>query len=190
MHNPLDADLVLEFVQSDAGVNGETFAQFSQPFDSFIVPPGQTVNSGVFGNVLLTQGAIASLDIIPLGFLDVQAAATVRIGQGGYQVPFLKLQQQGVPTAYDLSLDTAAAKEVASSAAASSLSASETPLTTTLADNTKSAEASTTHAPSTETPAAKPLSTETLVAGAAPSISTIAPLANSPAKVGLERFKR
>ncbi|TFK44582.1 hypothetical protein BDQ12DRAFT_661303 [Crucibulum laeve] len=113
VHNPLDADLVLEFVQSDAGVNGEVFAQFSQPFSSFVVPPGQTVNSGLFDNVLLTQGAIASLDIIPLGVLDIAAASTVRIGQGGYQIPWLKLQQQNVPTAYDLSLGFAALKQKA-----------------------------------------------------------------------------
>ncbi|KAF8894927.1 hypothetical protein CPB84DRAFT_1848428 [Gymnopilus junonius] len=104
VQNPLDTDLVIEFVQSDAGVNGEIFAQFSQPFDSFVVPPGQQVHSGEFGHVLLTQGALASLDIIPLGFLDVASAVTVRIGQGGYQVPFLKLSQPGVPTIYTLSL--------------------------------------------------------------------------------------
>ncbi|KAF9484474.1 hypothetical protein BDN70DRAFT_872495 [Pholiota conissans] len=151
VQNPLDADLVLEFVQSDAGVNGETFAQFSQGFDSFVVPPGQTVNSGVFGNVLLTQGAIASLDIIPLGFLDVQAAATVRVGQGGYQIPFLKLQQQGVPTTYDLSLDSLSAmKKVASSAAASSLSISETaPASSALSPTATEAHVSATGEPTT-----------------------------------------
>ncbi|KAF8891683.1 hypothetical protein BD779DRAFT_1661547 [Infundibulicybe gibba] len=106
--NPLDADLVLEFVQSDAGVNGEVFAQFGQAFDNFVVPPGQTVNSGDFPNVLLTQGAIASLDIIPLGILDVFSASTVRVGQGGYQIPWLKLAQSSVPTTYNLVLDSAA----------------------------------------------------------------------------------
>ena len=83
---------------------GQTFAQFSQGFDSFVVPPGQTVNSGVFPNVLLSQGAIASLAIIPLGVLDVQAGATVLVGDGGYQIPFLQLQQTNVPTQYDLDL--------------------------------------------------------------------------------------
>ena len=88
VHNPLDADLVIEFVQSDGGVNGTIFAHFEQPFASFVIPPGQTVNSGDFPNVLLTQGAVASLEIIPLGVLDIAAASTARIGQGGYQVPW------------------------------------------------------------------------------------------------------
>jgi len=89
---------VFELVQSDAGVDGEVFARFTQGFSSFIVPPGQTVSSGTFDNVLLTQGALASLPIIPLGRLDVSAATTVRVGQGGYQVPWLKIQQKDVPT--------------------------------------------------------------------------------------------
>ncbi len=67
-------------------------------------PRDKTVNSGVFPNVLLTQGAIASLAIIPLGVLDVQAGATVLVGDGGYQIPFLQLQQTNVPTQYDLDL--------------------------------------------------------------------------------------
>lgn len=110
---------------------GSTFAQFSQGFDSFVVPPGQTVNSGVFGNVLLTQGAIAALGIVPLGVLDIQAGATVRVGQGGYEIPFLQLQQTSVPTQYDLLLtDFAQAKPAAvspSSPSAATTSPSETP---------------------------------------------------------------
>ncbi|KAF8160985.1 hypothetical protein B0H34DRAFT_699004 [Crassisporium funariophilum] len=124
VQNPLDADLVLEFVQSDAGVNGEIFAQFSQPFSSFIVPPGQSVHSGMFDNVLLTQGAIASLEIIPLGVLDVSAAATVRVGQGGYQIPFLKLEQKNVPTTYNLALSLSAARKIASQGNSTSTDAS------------------------------------------------------------------
>lgn len=106
VHNPLDAEMVIEFVQSDSGVNGLTYASFGQSFDSFVIPPGATVGSGLFPNVLLTQGAIASLDIIPLGFLDIHAANTIRIGgPNGYQIPWLQLVQNGVPTTYDLSLD-------------------------------------------------------------------------------------
>ena len=58
----------------------------------------------MFGNVLLTHGAIGSLGIIPLGMLDVSAAVTVRVGAGGYQIPFLKLSQNGVPTKYNVDL--------------------------------------------------------------------------------------
>jgi len=105
VHNPLDADLILEFVQSDAGLMGQVFAQFSQGFDNFVVPPGMTVNSGSFGNVNLTQGIDAALNIIPFAVLDVFAAATLRIGPGGYEIPFLKLNQTSVPTVYTLDLD-------------------------------------------------------------------------------------
>ncbi|KAF9467246.1 hypothetical protein BDZ94DRAFT_1133976, partial [Collybia nuda] len=101
VHNPLDTDLVIEFVQSDGTLNGTTWAQFGHAFSNFVVPAGQTVNSGPFPNVLLTQGAIPSLDIIPLGILDVSAASTLRVGgPGGYQVPWLKINQKSVPTSY------------------------------------------------------------------------------------------
>lgn len=78
VYNPLDADFIVKSVQADGGVNGENYASFQQGFDSFVIPPGQTVSSGTFGNVLLTQGAIASLGIIPLGYLDIFSAATAQ----------------------------------------------------------------------------------------------------------------
>ncbi len=74
----MDAELNIQFVQTDAGVNGEIFAHFDQGFDSFVVPAHGTANSGTFGNVLLTNGALASLVIIPLGFLDISVAITVQ----------------------------------------------------------------------------------------------------------------
>jgi hypothetical protein len=76
VYNLLDADFVIKHVQADASVDGEVYARFSQDFDSFVVPPGQTVSSGQFPNVLLTQGAVLSLGIIPLGYLDIASAAT------------------------------------------------------------------------------------------------------------------
>ncbi|KAG6891741.1 hypothetical protein C0992_006161 [Termitomyces sp. T32_za158] len=124
IHNPLDSDLVFEFIQSDSGVNGQTYAFFGQHFDSFVVPPGQTVNSGTVPNVLLVQGAMKSLGIIPLGMLDVSAAATLRVGQGGYQIPWLKLNQKAVPTTYNLALTAAALKEKAAAMQASSFALS------------------------------------------------------------------
>ncbi|KAG6857277.1 hypothetical protein H0H87_007110 [Tephrocybe sp. NHM501043] len=121
VHNPLDADLVIEFVQSDSGVNGVTYAHFEQPFSSFVVPAGQSANSGDFPNVLLTQGAIASLDIIPLEYLDVSARNTVRVGgAGGYLVPWLPLEQTKVPTTYNLALSAVAMKAKAKAITASS----------------------------------------------------------------------
>lgn len=76
IYNPLGADLVIEYVQADGLVNGEIYAHFDQAFSNFVIPPGQTVNSGTFSNVVLTQGAYASLGIIPLGYMDVQAVST------------------------------------------------------------------------------------------------------------------
>ncbi|KAF9484472.1 hypothetical protein BDN70DRAFT_122528 [Pholiota conissans] len=116
VHNPLDTEITLEFVQSDASIRGTTYAQFSQPFSGFTVQPGETANSGVFDNVYLTQGAYNSLDIIADGYLDIRAAATIRVGPNGYGIPWLKLNQDGVPTSYDLSLGFAAAKKAAAPA--------------------------------------------------------------------------
>ncbi|THU92088.1 hypothetical protein K435DRAFT_672777 [Dendrothele bispora CBS 962.96] len=104
LFNPLDAPLHVLFVQSDAGVNGEIFAHFEHQFDSFVVSPGQTVNSGDLPNVLLTQGTLNSLDIIPLGKIDTFSAVTAQVGDGGYVVPWLQLTQPGVPTTYSLDI--------------------------------------------------------------------------------------
>jgi hypothetical protein len=95
--------MVIEFVQADGGVNGETYAAISHSFSNYVIPAGATVNSGVFDNVPLTQGALGSLAILPLGYLDIFAATTARIGGvTGYQVPWLKIQQTHVPTTYNL----------------------------------------------------------------------------------------
>ena len=123
IHNPFDADLVIEFVQADGIVNGEMYAHFDQGFTDFVIPPGQTVNSGKFGHVKLVKGALASLGIIPLGYLDVNTVDTIRfvaqfilvillayllnlcrIGINGYRVPWMHVNQEHVATTYDLGL--------------------------------------------------------------------------------------
>lgn len=73
--NPLAAPLEITFVQADASFLGTIFAHFDQSFTGFVVPPGQTVNSGIFDGVFLTQGVIASLVIIGEN-LDIASAAT------------------------------------------------------------------------------------------------------------------
>jgi len=73
----LDVEMHITFAQVDSGVGGETYAHFDQSFTSFTVPAKGSANSGKFGNVVLTKGAILSLAIIPLGHLDVFAATTV-----------------------------------------------------------------------------------------------------------------
>ncbi|KAJ7857536.1 hypothetical protein B0H13DRAFT_2356890 [Mycena leptocephala] len=70
--NPLFFELTLDSVTSTAGINNTVYATFNHTFaNPVVVPPFGTANSGIVPDVLLTQGAIASLDIIPLGFLDL-----------------------------------------------------------------------------------------------------------------------
>ncbi|KAK2467793.1 hypothetical protein APHAL10511_000088 [Amanita phalloides] len=103
LYNPLGAEIVIDLIQADASVGGQTYAEFTQPFSKFVVPPGATVNSGVFDHVLLTQGWENSLSIIPLSYLDITAANTVQIGGAtGYHIPWLKIEQKHVPTTYTL----------------------------------------------------------------------------------------
>jgi hypothetical protein len=110
------------YVQVDSGVGGETYAHFGQSFTDLTVPAKGTANSGRFGDVVLTKGALLSLPIIPLGHLDVFATVTVmyvsdsmtkriadfdapgllRVSDGGYTVPWLHLEQLNVLTTYDL----------------------------------------------------------------------------------------
>jgi hypothetical protein len=77
LSNPLDSDLTINFLQSDAGVNGINYAHVDFAFNpGFVVPAHGTANTGSIPNVFLVQGVIASLDIIPLGELDVFSAIT------------------------------------------------------------------------------------------------------------------
>jgi len=82
IYNPLDAELDISFVQADGLINGDIYAHFQQAFTSFVIPAKQTVNSGQFGHVKLVKGALASLPIIPLGYMDVQAVSTTRLVLG------------------------------------------------------------------------------------------------------------
>ncbi|KAG6908393.1 hypothetical protein DXG01_004822 [Tephrocybe rancida] len=197
VHNPLDAELVLEFVQSDSGVEGLTYASFGHAFESFVVPPGQTVNSGNFGNVFLTQGAVAALAIIPLGVLDIFAATTLRVGgKDGYQVPWLKLEQSNVPTTYTFVLDdpdnpalgttteSAEATPEAKAAAMSVISSAVEASSTRAAESSKATIANTT-TKATATPAptttaasdSEPKATAKASPAAASSPSSTAPAA-------------
>jgi hypothetical protein len=98
--NPLDSDLTINFLQSDAGVDGTTYAHVDFAFDpGFVVPAHGIANTGMIPNVLLVQGVLASLGIIPLGELDVFSAITNQVGRDtGYQIPWLQYSQMTVPT--------------------------------------------------------------------------------------------
>ncbi|KAF8167267.1 hypothetical protein B0H34DRAFT_681198 [Crassisporium funariophilum] len=108
--NPLFIELTIDRVVSSAGLNGTVYATFDQTFEKpVVVGIGKTVNSGTFGNVLLVQGALNSLDIIPLGVLDLintdvyVRAATIK-GKLGIPIPIKGLKQKDVPTTYTLTL--------------------------------------------------------------------------------------
>ncbi|ESK84471.1 hypothetical protein Moror_6181 [Moniliophthora roreri MCA 2997] len=108
--NPLILELTLESVSSKAGLNGTTYSEFTHTFDPpLVVPILGEKGSGKIDNVLLTQGAIASLDIIPFGVLDLQNTdVVVRAGSifgfGGIRIPINGLKQSNVPTVYNLEL--------------------------------------------------------------------------------------
>ncbi|KAI9459105.1 hypothetical protein F5148DRAFT_1001220 [Russula earlei] len=100
--NPLDTDMHIRLVEVDSGIHGQIYAHFKQYFASFSIPAKGTANSGRFGNVRLTMGAILSSVIIPWGRLDVFSKATVTIGNDGYTIPSLDIKQHDVTTTYDL----------------------------------------------------------------------------------------
>ncbi|KAJ7874667.1 hypothetical protein B0H14DRAFT_3551962 [Mycena olivaceomarginata] len=184
MQNPLDTDLVVEFVQSNSGEFNETFAFFAEPIENFVIPAHGTANSGTIQNVLLTQGAIASLAIIPDGKLDIFAAATVRVGQNGYTIPWLQLVQFSVPTAYQLDLGLAAMKQkaVAISASASSASASSSSASAS-AVASSAVEASTTAVSASAAPSASAKDTQsTAAAEDTKSAATTAAAKASPSR--------
>ncbi|KAF4612014.1 hypothetical protein D9613_004322 [Agrocybe pediades] len=108
--NLLLVELTITRVVSSAGVNGTEYAKFDHTFEKpVVVGPLKTVNSGNVPDVLLTQGAIASLDIIPLKKLDLLStdvyvrAATIK-GKLGIPISLKGLKQKDVPTEYTLQL--------------------------------------------------------------------------------------
>ncbi|KAG5340189.1 hypothetical protein J132_04208 [Termitomyces sp. J132] len=106
--NPLPFELTIDRVVSSAGLNGTVFATFDHTFSTllstpFVIPPLGTANSGTFNNVTLTQGAMATLVIIPEGVLDLTntnvfvRAGTIQ-GKLGFPLQIDGLKQSSVPT--------------------------------------------------------------------------------------------
>lgn len=70
--NPLPIELTIDRIVSSAGINETVYAEFDYTFpDPVVVPLFGSANTSVIPEVLLTKGAIASLDIIPAGYLDL-----------------------------------------------------------------------------------------------------------------------
>ncbi|KAH8824554.1 hypothetical protein DL96DRAFT_1712811 [Flagelloscypha sp. PMI_526] len=110
LKNDLLFELTIDSISSKAGINGTVYADFNYTFPKPIVVPALgKANSGQIPDVLLTQGAIASLDIIPLGYLDViEADVNVRAltinGKLGIPIPIEGLKQDNVKANYEISL--------------------------------------------------------------------------------------
>ncbi|KAJ7117079.1 hypothetical protein C8R44DRAFT_983351 [Mycena epipterygia] len=117
--NPLLFELTLDSVSTQAGLNGTVFASFEHNFPKpVIVRPLGQANSGNITNVLLTQGATASLAIIPFGVLDlinvdVNVRALTIDGIGGVPLLISGLHQTSVPTTYDLDLTESSLADIA-----------------------------------------------------------------------------
>ncbi|ESK93225.1 hypothetical protein Moror_14610 [Moniliophthora roreri MCA 2997] len=104
VENPLPLELTLESASGKGTLNGTTYADFNHTFiPPVVIPALGEMNTGVINNVLLTQGTLATLDIIPLGVLDLEQMNIV-ISVGGITIPINGLEQKGVPTAYELDL--------------------------------------------------------------------------------------
>lgn len=73
VQNPLPISLQILSINSTAGVDGNTFIAFTHSFEDFVIPAGGSASSGTVGNATLTEGVIATLDIIPEGILDVNS---------------------------------------------------------------------------------------------------------------------
>ncbi|KAJ6562773.1 hypothetical protein DFH09DRAFT_1261752 [Mycena vulgaris] len=108
--NPLIFELTIDRVTSTAGIDSTVYATFDHTFATpVVVPPLGKANSGIISNVNLTLGAIASLDIIPLGFLDlidvdVHVRALTIDGKLGIPLLISDLHQKNVITTYTLDL--------------------------------------------------------------------------------------
>ncbi|KAH7101303.1 hypothetical protein BKA62DRAFT_830342 [Auriculariales sp. MPI-PUGE-AT-0066] len=108
--NPLPIELTIDSISSKASVNGTVYVDFTHTFTPpLIVPILGTANSGNITNVLLVQGAIPSLDIIPLGYVDLPdtdakvRAATI-LGHLGIPIELDNLKQTNVTATYTLDL--------------------------------------------------------------------------------------
>ncbi|KAK0224678.1 hypothetical protein EDD85DRAFT_858712 [Armillaria nabsnona] len=105
--NPLIVEITLDRVVVSAGTSGTEYISFDHTFeDGVVVPALGTANSGVIENVALTQGGLATLNIVPDGFLDLLnldlflREATIG-GSFGVPVNDTGLTATDIPTTWD-----------------------------------------------------------------------------------------
>ncbi|KAH8824555.1 hypothetical protein DL96DRAFT_1818254 [Flagelloscypha sp. PMI_526] len=101
--NDLPFELTIDRVVSKAGVEGTVYVEFDRTFPNpVVVPPSSRANSGWVPDVLFTQGALASLFLINLQYLDliesdVYVRALTNNGTLGTPIPITGLTQEHVP---------------------------------------------------------------------------------------------
>ncbi|SJL13512.1 uncharacterized protein ARMOST_16956 [Armillaria ostoyae] len=105
--NPLLVEITLERVVLSTGNDTAEYISFDHTFeDPIVVPILGTADSGVIEDADLTQGGLASLNIVSLGSLDLinlnvyLREATIN-GNLGIPVNTTGLTQEDVPTTYD-----------------------------------------------------------------------------------------
>jgi len=148
-------------------VEGELYAIGTVAIEPFTIQPGETTNSGRVEGIFLTKGgtcsreydpgtilsklllfsAIASLPIIPLGYLDLANSLTVSVGD--YTIPWLRLNQDGIPTTYTIDLGLAGFRAAAESMSSVSVHGSET---SSVAESTSGSASSTSGGGASATP--------------------------------------
>ncbi|KAH8795141.1 hypothetical protein DL96DRAFT_1827229 [Flagelloscypha sp. PMI_526] len=110
LKNDLPFELTIDKISSKAGVNGIVYAELDYTFPKPVVFPALgTANSGKIPDVLLTQGALESLGIISLGYLDlmesnVSTRALTINGALGIPIPIEGLKQDNVTAVYTISI--------------------------------------------------------------------------------------
>ncbi|KAF7302422.1 hypothetical protein HMN09_00876000 [Mycena chlorophos] len=107
--NPLIFELTIDRVNSTSGINGTDYASFDYTFPKpVVIPPLGTANSGTVPNVLLPQGAVNTLSIIPLGYLDINVDVWIRAltidGALGIPLTITGLKQSKVPVSYSITV--------------------------------------------------------------------------------------
>ncbi|KAK0224683.1 hypothetical protein EDD85DRAFT_1027791 [Armillaria nabsnona] len=109
--NPLIVEITLDRVAISAGIGGVEYISFDHTFeDPVVVPILGTADSGVIENVALTQGGLATVTIVPDGFLDLLnldlylREATIG-GILGIPVNDTGLTATDVPTTWDTPFD-------------------------------------------------------------------------------------